>query len=262
MTFSNSENMASSSHELEAQQASRFEAPNILSKEMWHKMVEYEVTVAQIFNEPLSVMFLDIDNLKDTNDTFGHAEGDRVIDDLQESIKQIVHGSLRGLDTETTDNDRMPDLLSISSSKRVGMLSVPLAGEQRMIKPGRIGGDEFGILCFTDSEGVEIIVNRIRDAFRNKISEQLKNLGVDVSIGVSTLEPKMTSSEFLSRADEQLYYDKMTHLPILSDEDNEMLLAMIEVLNEKKISLRHIAKYALLFAHDPKSLEVAPSHKD
>jgi GGDEF domain-containing protein len=263
MTSSESEKVASSSLESEAQLAASFDAPNMLSKKVWHQMVEFEVANARIFNEALSVIFLDVDNLKDTNDTFGHTEGDRVIDNLQESIKQIVHGNIRTLDPRAIDNDsRMPDFLSVSSSKRVGMLSAQIAGEQRMIKPGRIGGDEFGILCFTDSEGAETIVNRIRDAFRNKISEQLKSVGVDVSIGVSTLDSQMTSTDLLRLADERLYIDKMSHLPILSDEDTTMLKTMIEVLKKKNIQLRHIAKYAVLFANNPNILEVAPSHKD
>ena len=71
MTSSESEKVASSSLESEAQLAASFDAPNMLSKKVWHQMVEFEVANARIFNEALSVIFLDVDNLKDTNDTFG-----------------------------------------------------------------------------------------------------------------------------------------------------------------------------------------------
>lgn len=260
MTSRNSERMVPSNHESEAQQASVFEASNILPKKIWHELVEQAVIAAHEENEPLSIIFLDIDNLKDVNDTLGHAEGDQVIEDFQNSVIKLVHDSLRS--KPTANNDRALDLFSVSSSKRVGMLSAPIAGEQREIKPGRIGGDEFGILCYTDSKGVEIIANRIRNVFRNTISERFKAVDVDVSLGVSTLEPQMTSTSFLRLADERLYMNKISHLRPLSAENTVMLKAIIETLNEINVPLRHVAKYAQLFANNPDILQIAPSYKD
>ncbi len=223
-------------------------APNILPKAQWHELVEKEVEACLASQQPLSVVFIDIDNMKSINDIFGHAEGDDIIDNLQVTIG-LIQDSFR-THNDFENKDRPLDLATIDTPWEAEVLDTEINGHHIRINPGRIGGDEFAVLCHTDSRGVEVIVNRIRNIFRETIRDELKNIGVDISIGAFTLKPGMTASELLKLADEQLYIDKASHLPELSHEDSVVLKKIIEVLGEMKIHPRHLGKYAAIYARD------------
>jgi len=223
-------------------------APNILSKAQWHELVEQEVEACLKNQQPLSVVFIDIDNLKNVNDFFGHAQGDDIIDNLQVTIG-LIQDSFRTRN-DFNNTERPLDLAAIDISTEGKVLDAEINGHHIRINPGRIGGDEFAVLCHTDSKGVEVVVNRIRSIFRDTVIDELKDIGVDISIGAYTLKPGMTASELLKLADEQLYIDKESHLPKLSDEDSIVLKKIIEVLRDMKIQPRHLGKYAAIYARD------------
>jgi GGDEF domain-containing protein len=218
-----------------------------MPKSEWHKLLEREVYSAQDNCKPISVIFIDIDNLKYTNDTYGHAEGDQVIDILQRSII-LIQNSFRT--RYNIDNNRLLDIVSIDTPRKAKPFITEIENRQIVIKPGRIGGDEFAVLCHTDAEGVTIIVNRLRDVFRNVISKKLKSAGVDISIGASTLKPKMSVSKLLQLADDRLYLDKQSHLPKLNDEDIIIFREIIKKLKQINIRPRDISKYEAIYAKD------------
>lgn len=223
-------------------------APNILPKAQWHELVEQEVETCLQNDQSLSVIFIDIDNLKNINDIFGHAEGDDIIDNLQVTIG-LIQDSFR-THNDFENKDRPLDLATIDTPWEAEAIDTEINGHHIRINPGRIGGDEFAVLCHTDSRGVKIVVDRIRNIFRETIRDELRDIGVDISIGASTLKPGMTASELLKLADEQLYIDKESHLPELSHEDSIVLKKIIEVLEEMKIHPRHLGKYAAIYARD------------
>jgi GGDEF domain-containing protein len=229
-----------------AQSKSSLNSPNIMPKAEWHQLLDKEVIKAQLDGQPLSVMFIDIDNLKTTNDTFGHDEGDRTIDKLQQAIF-LIQGSFR---TKSTKNNRPLDIASVGAIRETKILDTEIEGRHIRIEPGRIGGDEFAVICHTDSNGVEVIINRLRKAFRDTISKNLKEIGVDISIGASTLKADMNASKLLKLADKKLYADKKSHLPKLSDKDIIIFRDIIKKLKQMNIRPRDMGKYAALYAED------------
>lgn len=52
-----------------------------------------EIARSQRHGTPLIALMLDIDGLKDVNDTFGHAAGDELIKHFAELLKRAIRGS-------------------------------------------------------------------------------------------------------------------------------------------------------------------------
>ena len=221
----------------------------IMPKEQWHRLLVEEVNLAHETGKPLSVIFIDIDNLKGTNDTFGHVEGDHIIDNLKYTVN-LVQNSFRT--QKSNDPSRAVDLITNSTAREADVFSADIDGQSIVIEPGRIGGDEFAALCHTDAVGTEVIARRIRNLFQGAINEELKKIGVDISIGINTLETGMTASDFLATADKRLYEDKKAHfldqMKGISDEDNAVIEALISDLHRRGIPLRNVVKYAEYFA--------------
>ena len=125
-------------------------------------------------NWPLSVAFLDLDNFKLLNDSFGHQAGDRVL--------QATARILRG-------NTRETDFIA------------------------RYGGEEFVVvLPATDADTAHRICERIVMAFRNTgHAVGADNANVTVSIGCATHSLQMpfsNSIDLIKAADQALYTAK------------------------------------------------------
>ncbi len=139
---------------------------------------------ARYDQQPLSLIMMDIDDFKHHNDTYGHAEGDKVLEELG----QIIRDSLRQTD--------------------VGC---------------RYGGEEFVvILPVTDGEGALVVAERIRTAFAaaafcdNAVHKTL-------SLGVTRYMDGDDRELIITRADSNLYYAKEhgKNKSILRPEDSQ-----------------------------------------
>ncbi len=187
------------------------EPKQLLNSEQWHQKLEEEVAKAQVLGTPLSVAFIDLDHFKDVNDTLGHDVGDVVID-------------------------------------RVGKLLI----EVHPTAAGRLGGDEFGVLVGTDESGAEYIKKHIFNAFTKSLTddfehnEALRAIGVEPSIGTATLEPGMTGSELLRKADESMYSAKRAKLELGRRQRIALYVARIALEKLGGIRLRDISKYETL----------------
>lgn len=117
---------------------------------------------------PVSIIFLDIDNFKDINDTFGHFQGDEVLVEIAEILKS---------------NTCETDLIS------------------------RWGGDEFLIICTdTNLKQTINIAKKLREKIET--SDRFKIPTVTVSIGVTEFNKDDNLDSFLKRADKALYSSK------------------------------------------------------
>ncbi|MGD0881649.1 MAG: EAL domain-containing protein [Acidimicrobiales bacterium] len=121
---------------------------------------------------PVAVLFLDLDNFKDVNDTLGHAAGD----ELLVGVGARLSSAIREQDTV-----------------------------------GRLGGDEFVVVAQGDSldAGAEVVAARILDALATpfEIAGSSSPLSVSASIGIAE-NGLATSGELLRDADIALYQAK------------------------------------------------------
>ena len=130
---------------------------------------EYEL--AKRYNQPLSLLMIDLDHFKGINDQFGHAAGDRVLQQVAREIQQT---------------SRCADMTF------------------------RYGGEEFVVLLNkTDKKGAEVIAERIRVAIENLncVQDQAR-IPITTSIGCTTLMDNDGIDDLLHKADKALYVAK------------------------------------------------------
>ena len=120
------------------------------------------------------VIMIDIDNFKAINDTYGHAEGDKALVIVSDSLKKVVN----------THN--MPSFIA------------------------RYGGDEFILIIHpTAVEEAEQMIDEIRDEINIRVSGM--EFPLAVSAGYDVVPPDQNSFQnSIVRADEMLYRDKET----------------------------------------------------
>lgn len=148
------------------------------NRRMFHDRFQQEIIKAHRANLPLALLFIDLDEFKEVNDSHGHQMGDVL---LQETAERLT-GCIRESDT-----------VAFFSSV------------------ARIGGDEFTIILsqLKDIKSVEIVAQRIL----NKIAEPYQ-LGEDVvyisaSIGITLYPNDSTEIDTLiTNADQAMYAAK------------------------------------------------------
>jgi diguanylate cyclase (GGDEF)-like protein len=129
---------------------------------------ELEFQRAQRFHRALTVLMLDLDDLKQINDTYGHQVGDQALRTVADKGRQ----QLREVDSI-----------------------------------GRLGGDEFVIaLAETDLDGGRVVAERIRQSINDTpIITPGDTLNISTTIGMATMgEKTATLAELLSQADSAL----------------------------------------------------------
>ncbi len=126
---------------------------------------------AERYNSEASLVYIDLDNFKAVNDTYGHRSGDHVLQEL----------SLR-LVSSVRDTDIV----------------------------GRLGGDEFGlILSRTNQESAAILANRLELELKNDpITWNGIPLPVGMSYGIVTIEPDRDAQDTMDLADGRMYQHK------------------------------------------------------
>ncbi|MSN26808.1 MAG: diguanylate cyclase [Geobacter sp.] len=141
----------------------------LLNKGAFRRRVEDEMDRAKRYNHPLSLAFIDLDNFKQVNDVQGHARGDKLLEQVSETINQTI---------------RKTDIA------------------------GRVGGDEF-VICFpetTEKQARNAIGNLVK-AFDIMTSQT--GWQITASIGVLTCtEVCDTYDALLGKADKLMYVAK------------------------------------------------------
>ena len=127
---------------------------------------------ARRYGVALSVMFIETDNFKHINDTFGHVEGDRVL----AYIGRFIRKHIREVDF-----------------------------------PARYGGDEFMvILPHTSGETALGLAHRIHERIAEDQKDEGLKPTVTISIGVGTVTSSMqTEEELVEAADRATYKAKV-----------------------------------------------------
>ncbi len=144
----------------------------LLNRRSIFETANKEIRRAIRYQNPFTIIMLDIDYFKRVNDTYGHATGDKVI----QLFAEVCLSCLR-------EEDAL----------------------------GRVGGEEFvAVLVSSTIEGGRVVAERMREAWEAMVVDVPG--GVDkftVSIGVSEIiTPNETFDEVLERADKALYVSK------------------------------------------------------
>lgn len=118
---------------------------------------------------PVSIVMADIDGLKLVNDSYGHAEGDRLIKLAAQAMKDSFRGD---------------DIVA------------------------RIGGDEFAVLLSNaDMHVVKEAIKRVLIC-QSELSKNMKDFELRISIGSATADDTAQLNDAFKLADSRMYYYK------------------------------------------------------
>jgi diguanylate cyclase (GGDEF)-like protein len=158
-------------HEIQLQ-AQRDELTSLANRSYLNEMLPQQFKSAQELGKPLSVLFLDVDNFKQINDSYGHRGGDAVLVSIAQMLRQCSRGT---------------DIIA------------------------RYGGDEFLVLLSntgekTAAEVSKQILNSV--ATQPHQIDEVVEIPVTVSIGCATLSASsvFSSAENLIKAADQCLY--------------------------------------------------------
>jgi len=138
----------------------------------FYNLLQAEIERSERYGRPLSLLLLDIDDFKRFNDTYGHMEGDRVLERIGATIQRCI---------------------------------------RRTDWAFRYGGEEFTVFMpETEGDQAEVVAERIRSEFAAERfrpvpgCEEIKT----VSIGIAGYRPGEEMKDFINRADRFMYEAK------------------------------------------------------
>ncbi len=138
----------------------------------FYAQLEREIGRSNRYEQPLTLLMLDLDRFKEFNDAYGHLEGDHVLSRLGQVVKRCL---------------RDPD------------------------SAYRYGGEEFMIMLpmTTGEEGI-VTAKRIQTELRKEAFSPVlgKEVYMTVSIGLAQYKPKEEMKAFVQRVDQLMYQAK------------------------------------------------------
>lgn len=147
---------------------------HLLNKRSFMPLYRHAAEHAMNTSQPLTVMMIDADNLKEINDQHGHQAGDKLILTVAKAISDCLRSS---------------DIVC------------------------RYGGDEFvAVLPKLDTEKAWELGERLRKAVANTSFDVAgRRIQATVSIGIATFPAQVPDiTQLIERADESLYLSKRT----------------------------------------------------
>ncbi|XQW83851.1 EAL domain-containing protein [Thalassotalea piscium] len=165
------------------------------NRQFFMETLSLELARAQRSNKNLVLMYLDLDEFKGVNDSFGHEIGDQLLVEVSKRTKSFL---------------REGDLIS------------------------RLGGDEFLILLYNEPNDLLVyqIAERIVKGLSSPFEINSWEVQVSVSIGIAkATESNFNLSEFVSNADIAMYRSKLAgrnvhtvFVPEMMEENKRRLL--------------------------------------
>lgn len=144
------------------------------NRTLFFRKLDHSIIQAQHHQCSLAVLFIDLDNFKTINDTFGHAQGDQILERVAERLRSNVRES----DTVA-----------------------------------RLSGDEFAIVIeeLSSEENAGFVAQKLIEALAKPFQIGPSNIGLSASIGISVFPRDGADSDALIRhADAAMYQIKHT----------------------------------------------------
>ena len=143
----------------------------LVNHKTFYEILEKELWRSRRHGGQISLLMVDVDNLKKINDVYGHRAGDKAIREISRRIKECI----RQIDTAA-----------------------------------RYGGDEFAVILLNTSlEGASVVARRMVEAVANTPTvwnkEQIK---LSISVGLSQYDADNSPEDITSRSDQALYTAK------------------------------------------------------
>lgn len=152
--------------------ADRDPLTRISNHRSFHSVASHELTVCERMTIASTLVYLDIDDFKPINDTFGHNEGDQVL----KAFAQIL-----------SNNVRQSDITA------------------------RLGGDEFAVLLLdSDQHAAQAFVSRVQTAVDEFNNSESRDYTLRFSHGITEYNPNDHASlkALMEDADQVMYHAK------------------------------------------------------
>jgi len=152
--------------------ATHDELTGLYNRNYLNQAGEALLSISKRKQQPLALLFLDLNKFKRVNDNLGHKHGDILLKQIAEEIRLSIR----------------PSDIAV-----------------------RFGGDEFIILMLIENvEESTLIADRIQKNIKSTTNKAILELGFGVSIGIAsnTNNYKLTLSKLINMADKAMYYSK------------------------------------------------------
>jgi diguanylate cyclase (GGDEF)-like protein len=143
----------------------------LVNHKTFYEILEKELWRSRRYGGRISLVMIDVDNLKNINDAYGHRAGDKAIREISRRIKECI----RQIDTAA-----------------------------------RYGGDEFAVILLNSSlEDAIIVARRMVDAVASsRTTWQKEQISLSISVGLGQYDAETTPEDITSRSDQALYMAK------------------------------------------------------
>lgn len=143
----------------------------LVNHKTFYEILEKELWRSRRYGGRISMIMVDVDNLKSINDVYGHRAGDKALREISRRIKECI----RQIDTAA-----------------------------------RYGGDEFAIILLNSSlEDATVVAQRMVDAVANSHTTwQEEQIHLSISVGLGQYDAESTPEDITSRSDQALYVAK------------------------------------------------------